>query len=96
MDDLKLYGKTMQEIHSLVQTVRFLSRDIGMQFRISMCAAIEIKRDKDVKSEGIEWSNGETVIPLEDENGCKYLGVLQFDCVKSKEMKDNKGTLSKD
>ena len=25
---------------------------------------------------------------LKDEEGCEYLGVLQFDCVKSKEMKD--------
>ena len=95
MDYLKLYGKTMQEIDSLVQTVRLVSRDIGMQFRISMCATIEIKRDKVVESEGIEWSNGETIIQLEDENGCKYLGVLQFDFVKSKEMKDNEGILSK-
>ena len=54
MDYLKLYGKTMQEIDSLVQTVRLVSRDIGMQFRISMCATIEIKRDKVVESEGIE------------------------------------------
>ena len=28
MDDLKLYGKTMQELYSLVQTVRIFSTDI--------------------------------------------------------------------
>ena len=32
MDDLKLYGKTIQELDSLVQTVRIFSSDTAMQF----------------------------------------------------------------
>ena len=36
--DLKFYGKTMQELESLVQAVRIFSSDIGMQNRISKCA----------------------------------------------------------
>ena len=44
MDDLKLYGKTMQELDSLVQTVRIFSSNIGRQIGISMCPMLEMKR----------------------------------------------------
>ena len=88
MDDLKLYGKTIQELDSLVQTVRIFSNDMGMQFGISKCAMLEMKRGKAVQSEGIELPSGETIKSLENEKGYKYLGVLQFDSVKSKEMKN--------
>ena len=45
LDDLKLYGKAMQELDSLMQTVRMFNSDIGMQFGISKCAMLEIKKD---------------------------------------------------
>ena len=32
VDDLKLFGKTVQELDSLEQTVRFVSSDLGVQF----------------------------------------------------------------
>ena len=87
--DLKLYGKAMQELDSLVQTVRIFSSDLGMKFGISKCAILEMKQDKVVHSEGMELPNGETIKLVEDdEKGYKNLGVLQFDSVKSKEMKD--------
>ena len=52
MNDLKLYGKTMQELDSLVQTVRIFSSDKGM---------LEIRRGKVVQSEGIELPREETI-----------------------------------
>ena len=51
MDDLKLYGKTMQGLDSLLQTVRIFSSDIGMQFGISKCIMLDMKRGKVVQSE---------------------------------------------
>ena len=50
-----------------------------------------------MQSEGIELPNGEMRKLLEDKKGDKFLSVLQFDCVKSKEMKDNdnKGILQR-
>ena len=59
-----------------------------MQFGICKCPMLEIKRVKVVQSERIELPSGEMIKSLEDEKGSKYLGVLQFDCVTSKEMKD--------
>ena len=88
MDDLKLYGKTLQKLDSLLQTVRIFSSDIGMQFGVSKCAMLEMKRGKVVQSEGIELPSGETIKSLEHEKGYKYLGVLIFDYGMSKEMKD--------
>ena len=37
-----------------------------------------MKLGKVVQSEGIELPNGKMIKSLEDENGCKCLGVLQF------------------
>lgn len=50
VDDLKLFGKTVQELDSLEQTVRFLSSDLGVQFWISKCSMLEIERFKVVQS----------------------------------------------
>ena len=57
-----------------------------------------MKRGKFVQSEGIELPNGEMRKLPEVKKGDKFLIMLQFDCVKSKEMKDNdnKGILPKD
>ena len=60
IDNLKLYGKTMQELDSLMQTARIFSSVIGMQFGISKCAMLDMERGKVVRSEGIEmtkWRN---------------------------------------
>ena len=47
MDDLKLYGKSENEIKGLVSTVEVFSQDIGMEFRIKKCGVIIINRGKD-------------------------------------------------
>ena len=88
LEDLKVHGKTIQELTSLVQTVRIFSSDIGMQCGISKCARLEMKKVKAVQSEGIELPNGETIKSLKDGKGYQYLGVLLFNSVKSKEIKD--------
>ena len=58
-----------------------------MEFGISKCAMVEMKRGKMVSSEGIELREGELIKSLEEGEGYKYLGVIQSDKVKSKEMK---------
>ena len=49
MDDLKLYGKSENEIKRLVSTVEVFSQDIGMEFGIKKCGVIITNRGK-VKS----------------------------------------------
>ena len=71
---LFLYGRIVNEIDSLIHTVRIFSQDIG--------------RGKMVECEGISLPNGEKIRSLEKGQDCRYLGVLQCDTIKHKEMKE--------
>ncbi len=84
MDDLKLYGKDEREIDSLVNTVRVISKDIGMEFNLKKCGVLVLKKRKSceiVKSEGQKMKTIE-------EDGYKYLGILEYDDVLRERMKD--------
>ena len=87
MDDLKLFGKNEDQIDSLVQTVFLFSEDIGMVFGLKKCGVIILKRGKLIHFEGINLPNCETMKMI-DENGYTYLGVLELDGLKEKEMKE--------
>ena len=86
MDDLKLYGKSNDQIDSLVRTVYLFTSDVGMEFGVKKCGTIVLKRGKMVKCNGIELANGE-VIKRITEKGCTYLGVMELDQVMEEEMK---------
>ena len=88
MDNLKLYGKNISQVDSLLQTVWSYSEDIGMKFGIDKCAVIELERGRLVRSERIELPDGERLKEV-DQEGYKYLGVLQLDMAMNKEMKEN-------
>ena len=87
MDDLKLYGKSEEQIDSLVRTVHILSTDIGMEFGIRKCGIIILKRGNIVRCQGIELPNGETMKEVEQE-GYTYLGIVELDKIKENEMKE--------
>ena len=87
-DDLKLYGKMIQELDSLVQTVGIFSSSLGMQFGFLKCEILEMKRAKVVQGEEIELQNGETIISLEDDRDTSIW--VCYNC------NDNEGILLKD
>ncbi len=87
MDDLKLFGKTQDQIDSLMKTVHLFSSDIGMVFGIDKCGVVKLKRGKLVECNGIELPNGERVRQVE-KDGSKYLGVLELDRVMEIDMKE--------
>ena len=87
MDDLKLYGKNESQIDSLVQTVRVFTEDIQMEFGISKCASLIMKRGKVVDSMGISLPNKDRIKAIGEEDSYKYLGVLESDDIKNEEMK---------
>ena len=87
MDDLKLFAKNEDQIDSLLNTVRILSEDIRMEFGLPKCGVLIMKREKVVKSEGISMPDGKMMKNVE-EGGYKYLGILEADGVKHKEMKN--------
>ena len=46
MDDLKLFGKSEDQIDSLVQTVFIFIEDIGMEFGLKKCGTVILKKGK--------------------------------------------------
>ena len=86
MDDLKLFGKSDDQIDSLVQTVFTFSEDIVMEFGLKKCGVVILKKGKLVKFDGIHLPNQEIMKEV-DENGYTYLGILELDEIKEHEMK---------
>ena len=83
----KLFGKSYEQIDSLVQTVHTFSTDIGMEFGIKKSGVLVLKRSKIVKMEGVVLPDGQVMKEIED-RGYRYLGILETDELKEKEMKD--------
>ena len=64
------------------------SKDIGMQFGVKKCAVLIMKRGRQIKSDGVKIPGSNDIRSLQESDGYKYLGVLQNDEVKEKEMKE--------
>ena len=88
MDDLKLYAKNEKGLESLVQTVRIISDDIGLEFGIDKCATLVLKRGKITKFDGISLPDGRVMKGLIEGASYKYLGILQADQIRYTEMKE--------
>ena len=88
MDDLKLYAKNEKGLESLVQTVRIISDDIGLEFGIDKCATLVLKRGKITKFDGISLPDGRVMKGLIEGASYKYLGILQADQIRYTDMKE--------
>ncbi|XP_068684405.1 uncharacterized protein [Montipora foliosa] len=70
----------------LVQVVRSFSQDIKMSFGVDKCAVLEMRRGRQVGSSGIELHDDQHIGEIEEE-GYKYLGILQLDQTPNTKMK---------
>ena len=88
MGNLKLFAKSNDQIYSLLNTVYTFSDDVATEFGIKKCGVLILKQGKvnEVKSRGLNLPNGKLMKTI-DEEGYKYLGILEYDKVKEKEMK---------
>ena len=86
MDDLKLFAKSIDQIDSLVQTVYVFSEDIRMEFGLKKCGLLVLKRGKVVKMDGVTLPDGQARKQI-DEDGYRYLGILELNSVKERERK---------
>ena len=86
MDDLKLFGKSDDQIDSLVETLFTFGEDISMEFGLKKCGVVILKKGKLVKFDGIHLPNQEIMKEV-DENGYTYLGILELDEIKEHKMK---------
>ena len=91
MDDLKLSGKSTAELESLLNTVRIFSNNISMEFGLDKCATIAIIKGKIIETQGMNLPNN-NIKELNPDESYKYLGILQADDIKHKQVK--KKTLS--
>ena len=91
MDDLKLYGKTTTELESLLNTVRIFSDDIAMEFGLDKCATLAITKGKVTQTEGLNLPNN-NIKGLNLDETYKYLGILQADDIKHKQVKKKTST----
>ncbi len=87
MDDLKLYARNKEELDKLLNVVKRFSDDIRMDFGLDKCAMLEMEAGKRVACRGIDLPDGQTIKEV-DENGYRYLGVLEGASIKTKEMKE--------
>ena len=67
MDDLKLYGKSENEIKGLVSTVEVLNQGIGMEFGINKRGVIILNRGKVKSTDGIKLPSGEKIREIEED-----------------------------
>ena len=61
-----------------MNTVKNYSDDIKMEFGMSKCAVLSLVKDKRKPGEGLELPSGDVMKDV-DQDGYKYLGVLQKD-----------------
>ena len=54
MDELKLFGKSEDQIDSLVQTVPLFSEDIRMEFVLEKCSVLSSDRGMKLSPVGVE------------------------------------------
>ena len=86
MDDLKLYASSEEDMENLVNTTAEFSRDIKMEFGLDKCATVKITKGKKAVF-GISLPDGDHIDGLDDE-GYKYLGILESNTILHKEMKE--------
>ena len=79
MDDLKLFGKSKDQIDSLIKTVHLYSKDIGMEFGINKCGILIMKRGKVIGTDGIELPDGKLMKDIE-ESGYFFFFFFFFYC----------------
>ena len=67
MDDLKLYGSDERQIDSLINIVRVFSDYIRMEFGMTKCRVVVMKRGKVVKYNGVDLSDGRRMKSVEED-----------------------------
>jgi len=86
MDDIKLYSKTEEGMTSMINTLKMISQDIGMEFGLEKCAKVSMKKGKLSETGDLPLYDGTAIKELDVDHGYKYLGILQSDGIKMEEV----------
>jgi hypothetical protein len=76
MDDIKLYANTYAHLKELYKITEEFSNSIGMEFGMDKCRNQTIIRGQVRVGENIETLSRKTIVPLDEREVYKYLGVL--------------------
>ena len=63
------------------------SQDVGMKFSSGKCKILTMQRGRMKRSDGLKLPDGEMMKEI-DTTGYKYLGILQDDQIRHREMKE--------
>ena len=88
MDGIKLFAKKLEELETLIHTIRIYSQDIGMEIGIEKCALLVMKSGKRHLTDGIELTNHDKIRTFAENETYKYLGILEADTIKQVRMKN--------
>jgi hypothetical protein len=88
MDDLKLLGKSEEELQKQIQTVSTFSDDIRMEIGLDKCAKIVFKRGKLVQSQNLVVVINREIQELEEGKTYKYLWIEEIDGIQHQQMKE--------
>jgi hypothetical protein len=86
MDDLKLLGKSEEELKKQVQTVTAFSDDIRMEFGLDKWAKTVFKKGKPVHSQNLVVDINREIQELEQGKTYKYLGTEESDGIQHRQM----------
>ena len=87
MDDIKLFGKSRQEIESLVYTTNKFFEDICMDIGTAKCNVVAVSRGHISSTADIPLPSGDSIQQLEPGEAYKYLGILEADSIKHQQLK---------
>jgi hypothetical protein len=88
MDNLKLLGKSEEELQKHIQTVTTFSDDIHTEFGLDKCAEIVFKKGKLVHLQNLVVDINTEIQELEQGKTYKYLGVEESDGTQHQQMKE--------
>ena len=89
MDDLKLYGRNLDQLDGLLHTVRTFSDDIRKKFGLDKCAIAHfIKGKLSGHNPRVKAGKTETIKGLEPGQVYKYLGVDESNGIQHSTMRE--------
>jgi hypothetical protein len=86
MDDMKLLGKSEDELQKQIQTVTACSDDIHTESVLDKCAKVVFKKGKLVQSQNLVVDSNRVIQELEQGKTYKYLGTEESDGTQHQQM----------
>ena len=71
MDDLKFHAKNNKELEGLLSAVKQFNTDIDMEFGLSKCAKVKLRKGKLWRTTAFQLDIDKTIRELDQDENCK-------------------------